>query len=147
MLSEKNKKYFYWFALVLSAFIIINALFNPFGVLTEVGIGIIPIILYLFSSYYFIVYSSMKILSIIFFPIVFYFLYKISINRIYPIYFLYFIAFVLLSFAFIIPTLNNLYICRDGGDWGCLLPFLTIPIIIISSLLAYFFYKKSEGLK
>jgi hypothetical protein len=94
MLSEKNKKYFYWFALALSSFIIVNIIFNPFGILIELGIGLIYLLFVflneIFSFYIPYKYGISPILSIIFYPIIFYILYKTSIKKNFTIYYLLF---------------------------------------------------------
>lgn len=150
-LSEGTRKYFYWFSLVLSTFIIINIIFNPFRILTFLGTGIIFSIAVIFDVFSSISisdnYVMSPILSIIFYPIVFYILYKISIRKINPIYFLFFIVFFLEIIGPLIATFITFYYCRTIGDFACFFIFATIPIVIISSLIAYFFYYKSEGLK
>jgi uncharacterized membrane protein YjdF len=150
-ISEENKKYIYWFALALSSFVIINIIFDPFKFLrfSEIGMffAISVVLDRIISSSFHYKYLTFFILGIISYPIVFYIFYKLSIKKIHPIYFIFFPIFILLIVAPLFYTILILYACRNGGDWGCFLPIVTIPIIIISSLLAYFFYRKSEGLK
>jgi hypothetical protein len=150
-ISEENKKYFYWFALALSSFIIVNLIFNPFGILTFLGTGIlfsIKVGLYeIFSISLFknnLIYS---LLSIIFYPIVFYILYNLSIKKIHSIYFLLFIIFILLSISPLIFTFITFYLCRNGGDMGCLWKFVTLSVFFIEVLFTILFYYLSEKLK
>ncbi len=146
-IAEEDKKYFYWFFLALSTFIIINIIFDPFRILNKFGMGILPLILTFLTSIYFGMYTYMKILSIIFFLPLFYVFYRISRRKIHKIYFLLFFSFIFIALSPLLITIYFIYLCRNGGDMGCFLIFATIPIIIISSLIAYFFYYKSEGLK
>ncbi|MEN7981952.1 MAG: hypothetical protein ABFQ65_00710 [Nanoarchaeota archaeon] len=152
----KTNGVFYWLSLVISTFLIINIVFDPFEFLIAFGTGIfssIALIFYLFMPDSFIFqidsFLYMIFLSIASYPFLFYFLYKKSKKKIYPIHFLWFINFVLLAIATITWTLYVIYGCvfKGEGSMGCVLPIVTIPIIIISSLVAYFFYYKSEGLK
>jgi hypothetical protein len=152
-ISEENKKYIYWFVLALSSFVIVNVLFDPFGILQEIGAGIIFSILWILYYTFSISLSNINIisiiLSIIFSPVLFYILYNLCIKKIHFFYFLFFIDFLFIALSPLLITILFSYSCFivGSGDWGCFLPIVTIPIIIISSLIAYFFYRKSEGLK